>query len=46
VDFGILSSIKIDFSQVKIIFIEIGGEIYSRFKMPNGFLGIAAKKKR
>ena len=45
-DFGILSSIKIDFSQVKIIFIEIGCEIYSRFKMPKGFFGIAAKKQK
>ena len=44
--FGMLSSIKIHFSQVKIISIEIGCEVYSRFKVMNGFFGIAYKKKK
>jgi len=46
VGFGILPPIKIHFSQIKIIFIEIGSEIYSRLKVLDGFFGIAAKKKR
>ena len=44
--FGMLSSIKIHFSQVKIVSIEIGCEVYSRFKVMNGFFGIAYKKKK